>query len=155
MAATDIGLRKWQMPTWTLRISGSAVSEPEMAELMTELDPAVYVLDPLWNMSPDMVRDKIPPFVHILRAVHPMTPILLVEGCTIRGIIPTEMGKVLRDVYANLQEEGVPEVYFLSAEGMLGPDDEGTVDGVHPTDLGFMYQAEAFVKALRPILGLH
>ncbi len=155
MAATNIVGRKLQMPTINLGFSGSAWSEPELAHLLAELDPAVYVLDALWNMSPDMVRDNIPPFVRILRESHPTTPILLVEDCNIRNIVPTEMGTVLRKVYADLQQEGVPELYFLSAEGMLGPDDEGTVDGVHPTDLGFMYQAEAFVKALRPILGLH
>jgi hypothetical protein len=34
----------------------------------------------------------------------------------------------------------------------MGPDDQGTVDGCHPTDLGFMYQAEVFARALKPIL---
>ena len=35
---------------------------------------------------------------------------------------------------------------------MLGDDSEGTVDGCHPNDLGMMRLADAFVKALRPIL---
>jgi len=152
MAYTNTVGRKLNVPVINLGFSGNGQGEPELADLLCEIDASVYVLDPLWNMSPDMVRDRIPPFVRKLRAAHPDTPILLVEDCTIRGNIPTGMGKVLRDVHKQLQDEGIANLHFLSAEGMLGPDDEGTVDGCHPTDLGFMYQAEAFAKALRPLL---
>ena len=43
-------------------------------------------------------------------------------------------------------------LHFLSNEGMLGDDTEGTVDGCHPNDLGMMRQAEVFAKALSPLL---
>ena len=48
--------------------------------------------------------------------------------------------------------EGVKNLSFLSNQGMLGDDTEGTVDGCHPNDLGMMRQAEVFVKALSPLL---
>lgn len=145
--------RKLDVPVINLGFSGNGQSEPEVADLLAELDPAVYVLDPLWNMGPDMVKERIAPLVRKLRAAHPDTPILLVEDCTIHNNIPTGKGKLLREIFAALQAEGVKGLSFVSAEGMMGPDDEGTVDGCHPTDLGFMYQAEVFVKALKPILG--
>ncbi len=151
-AATSIVGRTLGVPIINLGFSGNGLSEPELADLLAELDASAYVLDALWNMSPEMVRDRIAPFVHKLRAAHPATPILLVEDSTIYGNVPTAKGKVLREVYAKLQAEGVGNLHFLSAEGMLGPDDEGTVDGCHPTDLGFMYQAKAFAAALAPIL---
>jgi len=153
MAYTNIVGRKLNVPIINLGFSGNGWSEPEMASLLAEIDASAFVLDALWNMSPDMVNERIEPFVRTLRAAHPDTPIILAEDSTIRGNIPTEFGKVLRDVYARLQQEGVANVYFVSAEGMMGPDDEGTVDGCHPTDLGFMYQANVFVEALRPVLG--
>lgn len=153
MAYTNIVGRKLGVPTINLGFSGNGQSEPEMADLLGEIDASVYVLDALWNMSPDMVRDRIAPFVRKLRAAHPDTPILLAEDSSIRKV-PTTMGLVLRDVFAQLQKEGVTNLYFVAAEGMMGPDDEGTVDGVHPTDLGFSYQAKVFTDALRPILGL-
>ena len=37
-------------------------------------------------------------------------------------------------------------------ELLLGDDNEGTVDSSHPTDLGFMRQADALAKVLGPIL---
>ena len=33
-----------------------------------------------------------------------------------------------------------------------GEDTLGTVDGVHPTDVGFMRMAEAIAPAVRPLL---
>ena len=152
-AAPAIVGRRLDLPIINLGFSGNGQMEPEMADLLAELDPAVYVLDALWNMSAEMVRERTAPCVRKLRAAHPDTPILLVEDCTIRNAIPTPKGKVLREVFEQLKQEGVTGLHFLSAEGMMGPDDEGTVDCSHPTDLGFMYQAEVFTKALRPILG--
>jgi hypothetical protein len=152
MAATAIVGRKLDMPVINLGFSGNGQMEPEMADLLAELDPSVYVLDALWNMSPEMVTERVAPFVHKLRAARPTTPILLAEDCTIHGNTPTPKGKVLRDIFAKLKAEGVTGLYFVSADGMMGPDDEGTVDGCHPTDLGFMYQADVFVRALKPIL---
>jgi hypothetical protein len=51
-----------------------------------------------------------------------------------------------------LIKAGVPALFYLEGENLLGDDSEGTVDSSHPTDLGFVRQAEAFAKALRPIL---
>ena len=144
--------RKLDVPVINLGFSGNGQGEPELADLLAELDPAAYVFDALWNMSPQFVTERTAPFVRKLRAAHPDTPIVLVEDCSIHGT-PTGKGKILREILAQLQQEGIKGLYFISAEGMMGPDDEGTVDGCHPTDLGFMYQAEVFVRDLKPILG--
>ena len=122
--------------------------EPAMADLLADLDPSVYVLDCLWNMSPDLVSTRVEPFVKTLRAAHPDTPILLAEDCSVRSVCPTEKGRILRTIHQKLTAEGVKNLHFLSNEGMLGDDTEGTVDGCHPNDLGMMRQAEVFVKAL-------
>ena len=37
-------------------------------------------------------------------------------------------------------------------DSQLGDDNLGTVDGSHPTDLGFLRMADAFEKVLRPVL---
>jgi hypothetical protein len=48
--------------------------------------------------------------------------------------------------------ENVPQVDYLEGANLLGDDGEGTVDGSHPTDLGFTRQAAEFERVLRPIL---
>ena len=50
-----------------LGFSGSGMMEPELAELIAELDPAVFVLDTMANMSPEMVNERESQFIKILR----------------------------------------------------------------------------------------
>ncbi|MCA9433758.1 MAG: hypothetical protein KC940_24775, partial [Candidatus Omnitrophica bacterium] len=59
----------------------------------------------------------------------------------------------LKQRYEELIEKGVEGLYYLPCDGMLGDDANGTVDGVHPTDLGFFRMAHAFEPVLREILG--
>ncbi len=152
MVFTAIVGRQLDTPVINLGFSGSGKMEPAMADLLAELDPSAYVLDCLWNMSPKLVSTRIEPFVKTLRAARPDTPIWLAEDCSVRNICPTEKGSILRAIYHKLTVEGVKNLYFLSNQGMLGDDMDGTVDGCHPNDLGMMRQAEVFVKALSPLL---
>jgi len=153
MAFPAIMGRKLDTPVINLGFSGSGKMEPAMAELLAELDPSVYVLDCLWNMSADLVSTRIEPFVKTLRAARPDTPIVLAEDCSVRNVCPTEKGRILSTIHQKLTAEGVKNLHFLSNEGMLGDDTEATVDGCHPNDLGMMRQADVFAKALAPLLG--
>ena len=152
MAFTAIVGRKLDTPVINLGFSGNGKMEPAMADLLAELDPSVYVLDCLWNMTPELVAERVPPFVRRLRQTHPNTPILLVEDYNIQNVSPTPMGVVLRTAYDKLKAEGVPNLHFLASQDMLGTDGEGTVDGCHPNDLGMMRLADGFTKKLAPIV---
>ena len=48
---------------------------------------------------------------------------------------------------------GVKNLHYLEGADLLGQDGEGTTDGSHPNDLGFVRQADAFEPALRKALG--
>lgn len=152
--------RRFDWSVVNLGFSGNGKMEPELASLLAELDPAVYVLDCLPNMNPKEVAERVEPFVQTLRKAHPETPILLVED---RFYSDTHLlaGKrrhneenhaALRGAYERLIAAGVKGLHYLPAEHMLGDDDEGTVDSSHPTDLGFMRQADAFAVVLEPLL---
>lgn len=152
LAVPSIIGRELHLPTINLGFSGSGKMEAEMAELLSQLDPSVFVLDCLWNMDNNMVTERVKPFVRVLRKHHPETPILLVEDTSFENISPTAKGRFLRSVYMELKQEGVKHLVFLSNKDMLGGDYEGTVDGVHPNDLGMMRQAQVFKTKLRSIL---
>ena len=68
MACTAIVGRKLDAQIINLGFSGSGKMESEMADLLCELDPNVYVLDCLWNMSVEMINERLEPFVRKLRA---------------------------------------------------------------------------------------
>lgn len=153
MAATAIVQRQLDASMINLGFSGNGKMEPEMADLLAELDPAVYVLDCLWNMTPEMVAERVEPFVRKLRQARPNTPILLTEDSSVSNTTPTEKGAIVRAIYKRLQSQGVANLHFLSNRNMLGADGDGTVDGVHPNDVGMLRQADVFCQALVTILG--
>ena len=153
--------RKFDWPTINLGFSGNGKMEPEMANLLAELDPSVYVLDCLPNMNAEEIRERVEPFVRKLRAAHPQTPIVLVEDRTMqdsfliagrREYYHDKDRAELKAAYNRLQKDGVKNLYYIPGEHLLGDDGEGTVDSSHPTDLGFTRQAEIFAKVLAPLL---
>ena len=152
MAGVAIVGRLLDVPTINLGFSGNGIMEPEMVDLLVELDPSVYVLDSLWNMGPDLVAERLEPCIRKLRAAHPDTPIVVAEDSSVRNEVPTVKGKIAKAVCIKLAAEGIQGLSFISADGMLGTDTEATVDGCHHTDLGFARQAEVLARDLKPIL---
>jgi hypothetical protein len=143
-----------------LGFSGNAWSEPEIAQFLAELNPAVYVLDPLPNMKEEWVVPRIGQLVRLLRQAHPKTPIVLVENVAYtegeyvasRGERYKKSNARLREIYQQLRQAGDKNLFYVPAADLLGTDGEGTVDGTHATDLGFMRMADAVEPALRRAL---
>lgn len=159
MAYPAIVGRWLDWPTINLGFSGNAWSEPEVANLLAELDPAVYVLDPLPNMTSTRVTERMEPFVKTLRNAHPKTPIILVENVEYcdapfvegrRGYIKSNAA--LKTAFENLKHSGVRNLYYITSKDLIGGDGEGTVDGTHATDLGFERMAEKVTPIVKKVL---
>ena len=65
-----------------------------------------------------------------------------------------ETRAALHAAFKRLVAAGLKDLYYLPGEELLGDDGEGTVDSLHPSDLGFMRQAAAFEPLLKAILHL-
>jgi hypothetical protein len=160
MVHTAILGRRLNRPVLNLGFSGNGIMEPEVAALLAELDPAVYVIDCLPNMLAKDISERAEPLVRKLREAHPKTPILLVEDRSYANSFLLENQRkrnlesraAFHKVYDSLTSAGVTNLYYLPGEHLLGEDGEDTVDSSHPSDLGFMRQADAFQAALEPIL---
>jgi len=143
-----------------LGFSGNGKMEPEVTRFVAELDPAVFILDCLPNMTASDIQERAESCVKTLRSAHTATPILLVEDRNYADDFLNAARRkrnetshaAMREVYAKLQHDKVPRLYYLKADNLLGDDGEATIDGSHPTDLGFLRQAAEFKKALRTIL---
>jgi hypothetical protein len=60
---------------------------------------------------------------------------------------------VLEKAVGQLHRAGDMHVVYHDMSSALGDDfDEATVDGVHPTDLGFLRMSEVLARTLRPLL---
>lgn len=153
LAYTALVGRRLDWPVINLGFSGSGKMELEMAGIIAELDAQIFVMDCLWNMSPQQVDERVEPFVQVLRKKHPDTPILLVEDSTVRARTPTTKGARLKAIFDKLSPAD-KNLHFLGAKDLLGTDAEGTVDGCHPNDIGMLRHADVMTPVLRVLLGL-
>lgn len=160
MAYPAILGRALDCQTINLGFSGNGQSEPEVAALLAELHVDAWVLDPLPNMQADTVRERIAPFIHTLRAAQPDVPIVLVENVTYqnewlvaeRKQRSASSNTALREVYEQVLKDSFDNLQYVHGAELLGDDGEGTVDGCHPTDIGFMRMSEVLLPVLRPLL---
>ena len=160
MAYPAILSRRLDRPQINLGFSGNALSEPEVARFLAELDPAAYVLDPLPNMTGKLVAERLEAFIQTLRQSHPKTPIVLVENVQYADgefVAPrrerySESNARLREIYQRLTKAGDKRLFCVPTEKLIGDDGDGTVDGTHPTDLGFVRMADAIEPTLRRAL---
>jgi hypothetical protein len=152
LSFTNIVGRRRGTPIVNLGFSGSGKMEPEMAELLAEIDARLYVLDCLWNMTDEMIKERAEPFVRILHAKRPNTPILLLEDSNVHCVCPTSKGRIIRAVVEKLSSEGLTGLRFQDNRNMLGTDREGTVDGCHPNDIGMLRCADALAPVIDKFL---
>jgi lysophospholipase L1-like esterase len=161
MAYPSILGRKLNRPVVNLGFSGNGRMEVELAALLAEIDAAAYVIDCLPNLSSGAeVLEKTPKVIETLRRQRPATPIVLVENIRYPDVfieerkskIYREKNAALRRVYERLRAAKFKNIYYVAGENLIGNDAEATIDGVHPTDLGFVRMAEVFEPLLRSFL---
>ena len=146
--------RHLDVPVVGLGFSGSGKMEFEMSEHLARIDASCYVLDCLWNMNDRLVTDNYEPFIRNLRAKRPDVPIVMAEACDVFCRGPGGKDRIMKALYEKLLAEGWTNLVYLPKDRMYSSDTEGTVDGVHPNDLGMMSMAEAFGDAVREALKL-
>lgn len=152
--------RRLDRPVINLGFSGNGTLDLDFAPLLAEIDAAVYVLDCLPNMHAALVRARLAPFVRALRAKRPTTPILIVEDRRYadaylrsdRRRRSESSWRACRESFETLRADGVRGLHYVRGAALLGEDSEDTVDGSHPSDLGFQRMAEVFADALYEVL---
>lgn len=152
--------RRLNRPTINLGFSGNGKMELEVVQLLAELDPSVYVINCLPNMGSKEVAERTEPLVRAIRKAHPQTPIVLAEDRTYANAVLLARSQerhrtsraALRKAYDQLISSGVKNLHYMTGETQLGDDGEDTVDGSHPTDLGFVRMSDAFMPVLKPLL---
>lgn len=160
MAYPAILGRRLGVPVINLGFSGNGKMEAEMAALLGEIDASAYVLDCLPNMTPELMAERVRPFIDELVQARPGVPIVLVESIYAQSgaFLPDvrkgnqDKNTLLQELYEQIKGQDQSAIAYVKGETLLGSDGESTVDGVHPTDLGFVRIADAIEPALRNVL---
>ena len=155
--------RELQAEFLNFGFSGQGQNDLEMAELLAEIkDPAMYIIDSAANsISTAKVRERVPRFLDILRRDHPDTPIVIVTKVPYgpraghySKQLESPIKKEFRKIYEDRKKAGDKNIYFIDGTDFWPPEDywENTVDGAHPTDLGFARMAEKMKPVLLDLL---
>lgn len=161
MAFGNIIGRKLGHPVVNMGFSGNGQMEPEVFDLLSEIDAQLFILDNMPNMGGDRAP-KI--YERTINGVHKIrektgAPILLVEHYTISHLGSSieeeqnykKLNLELRKAYRTLMKEGVQELYLLTEEE-LGLTQDCSVEGWHPNDLGMQVYADAYIPKIKEIL---
>jgi hypothetical protein len=166
LAWTNILERRLNREVINLGFSGNGRFERPIFEVMAKANAALYILDCMPNLAygnhlqDDTIGARIDTGVSVLRAAHPGVPILLVEHADGHMPFNTDTAAVnryhmasllMRSVYRRLVGSGIKGLYLLT-EDEINFDENCTVEGTHPTDIGMMAYAEAYGKKIKQIL---
>lgn len=164
MAATNIIGRELNCEVVNLGFSGEGKQDTYVARAMATIpDVDVFLLDPVPNCTEMMCDTLTYNFVKTLRALRPDVPIVMLEGPiypyarydSFFGKYLPKKNDAFRHNYERLKAENPDNLYYVTSEGLDGPEDDGTVDGIHLTDLGFLHYANKMIPILRPLLDAH
>lgn len=151
--------RKLDRKVVNLGFSGLCKMETELAELLGEIDAAVFVIDCLPNMQPEEITERTVRFVNKIRSKRPNTPILMVEhpnyahtswDTEARETIKDKNARFLRE-FEKLRKGGTKGLHYFKGDDSYG-DGEGTMDGVHPNDLGYHHYANRLEPVIRELI---
>ena len=154
MAHTNIISRELDVDCINYGFSGNGRMETPIVELISEIDARFYVIECLQNMDSEQVKERVKPLVDIIRTNHPHTPIVLVENMmyTMAFLNQTletrliEENTALKNEYDKIIKSGTPNIFYIKDNKEFLVDNEGTVDGVHLTDLGFKRYADYLIE---------
>ncbi len=155
MAYPSIVGRRLDAPTINLGFSGSGRCEPAIVDLLAELDASMVVVDSIVNMEPEIVEERISGLLDVFERRRPTAALLLMEeavhpSCYARErTLQTPKSATLRKVFDQRKARWEGRLFLVKGDMLLGDDGEATVDGIHPTDLGFTRMADV----LTPFIG--
>lgn len=139
--------------------SGQCTMQPEFAELLADTEADAFVFDCFSNPRAETIDERFDTFVDIIRRKHPRTPLIFLQTVVREsGNFNLHLREVEQDKRAaaerQLRERMPldPNLYFLDPGDLLGSDHNATVDGTHPTDLGFERMLERLEPAITAIL---
>lgn len=148
--------RKFDCNYINLGFSGNARGEQVMADYIAGLDMSAFVLDYDHNApTAEHLEETHESFFKTVRKANPDLPIIMVTRP--KKFLSDDEEKrhaIVKKTYDNAVADGDKNVYFVSGKEFfeVSEFDDATVDGCHPTDLGFFLMAKKLSSVLENIL---
>lgn len=143
-------------------ISGRCKLDDYFADIICDTKADAFLFDAFSNPTAEQIDERLYGFVAKIRKAHPETPLIFMQtgaretgnldlvrherSTTIREAAARGMAKVCKDF---------KNVYFINPGLDTGADQDGTIDGAHPSDLGFDRALKIVEPKIRKILKKH
>lgn len=134
-----------------LGFSGNAKAEDEIADYIKNLDMSIFVYDYDYNApSVEHLKNTHEKMFKTIREKQPHLPIIIMSRP--KYFLNEEeviKRRIIESTYLSAVSAGDKNVYFIGGEKLTELcKDTGTVDGVHPSDFGFVSMAKAVAEVL-------
>ena len=153
--------REYNLECVNLATSGQARMDFYIAEALASIEDAIcYVIDPVPNCTKDRCDTATYDFIKILRTLRPEVPIVMVEGLmypytrhsSFHAEYLPQKNEGFRRGYEQHLAQNPKGLYYMTHDGQVAPEMEGTVDGVHLTDYGFRAYADLLEVKIKEAL---
>lgn len=163
MAYPSIIGRELHRETINLGFSGNGRMDKCLGEKIAGIPASMFVIDCLANCTSQIVKDSTEHFIRAIVEANPDVPVLMVSNyCYPYQYLDAQFHKdtqeenaIWKEFARKFRKEGY-NVRYIDAyakgnmkKSPIGPDHEGTVDGVHMTDLGFQRFAKFLMKYIK------
>lgn len=158
MAFTNILQRKLNYPVINLGFSGNCKLEPELADLIGEIDSAAYVISPVPNVDSNEINERFYPFILKLRQLRPISAIIICECASYPQTIYSNSKNILADNnvlkkwYKKLLSLNFKNIYYVERNAVAARNGEDYVDLLHPSDVGMIHIAKGLTPVLQKII---
>lgn len=154
--------RDLQVETPNLGLSGNWKLEPYLADLLCDCQADAIMIDGFSNPSAQEIRERLIPFVTRVRSCHKNIPIIFIqtlERDTRNFNLKTrafedEKRAAAEEMMAKVMKQ-FKNIYFINPGMPIGDDFDATVDGIHPSELGYQRMIDGITPQIRKILKAH
>ena len=125
-----------------------------MAEYIANLDMSLFVYDYDYNApSAEHLEATHEKMFLAVREKHPDIPIIILSRPNYKVPDDDARCKVIKKTYENAVARGDDNVYYVSGKELMALcGAEGTIDNIHPNDLGFFSMAQTLTPVIEKII---
>ncbi len=153
---TNVLSRRLDLDFMNLGFSGNAKAEQAIVDYMSELDMSIFICDYDYNApDADYLQRTHRAMYDTFREHKPDTPYIMISKPDAAGSMNSYARRdVIIDTYRHARELSDKNAYYIDGEMFfLGRDENDcTIDGIHPNDLGNSLMADGIERVLRKIL---
>lgn len=142
----------------SLGCSGNSKLQSYFADVLAAADMDALVLDAFSNPTPEMIEERLFPFIETVQKAHPGMPIIFMRTIfrpnrvfNVQSEINESAKMAMADSLMKIACKKYPDVWYISPE-VSAKDHTPTIDGVHPSNYGYTLWAKSIVRPVKRIL---